>query len=766
MLTNVAQADSLGSLFRSRRTATHSRTVGRRELAGFLGAGWTVARENKGSVRVSMPKEGDELLRDRVWSLFFRLGLRQLSTELEPQINISTGVFQYTVVAIDDEVALAVVVKAAPEPARWRNLETDVTTFAETREDFEKAVRAQYPQLHDRQVVLALFTANLHITPNQRGKLRDLGVVHIEEKDLDYYEKLTSHLGAASKYQLFADMLPGKKIPGLTLRIPAIRSRIGDYYCYTFSISPAYLLKISYVSHRSKGGSDVGTYQRMLTKPRLNKIREYITDDGIFPTNIVLNLDSSHLEFSPVAQHHSGDPDGGVLGLLEIWPAYKSAWIIDGQHRLFAYSGHSKASTGRLSVLAFEGLPSSTQAKLFIDINAKQKSVKQSLLQELYADLKWNAEDPASRVAAVISRAIQELGADPESPFFGRIQTTDGEKNEIRCISLPSMFNALEKGGFYISKERNGAVVEYGPFGSADNETALLRTVHNLKEWFENIRIHVPDWWQLGAGGGGGLAMNDGITALLNVLRSVYQHLESDGRLLSRVVDEQLADLVLPYSDATGEYLASFSESERKAFRDWRGNSGLARRTRRIQEAIRNAIPAFDPPGLQDFLDEELQQTNTRAKAIIDRLELALQSVVVGELRKQFGEGDSGWWTQGVKKEIRLKVTRAFEDDDQQRGAKEKYFDLIDYRTIAMSHWPIFSRLLGYGRGSKDAQTKWLVFLNDKRRIVAHASSGKMVSVEDLAQLEEYERWFSERQSASGITAAPDSDDVEESEQE
>jgi len=52
-------------------------------------------------------------------------------------------------------------------------------------------------------------------------------------------------------------------------------------------------------------------------------------------------------------------------------PSYKSAWIIDGQHRLFSYSGHPKASKGLLSVLAFEGLPPSKQAELFIDINAK-----------------------------------------------------------------------------------------------------------------------------------------------------------------------------------------------------------------------------------------------------------------------------------------------------------------------------------------------------------------------------------------------------------
>ena len=69
------------------------------------------------------------------------------------------------------------------------------------------------------------------------------------------------------------------------------------------------------------------------------------------------------------------DRDEGVFGWLNISHSYKSAWIIDGQHRLFAYSGHELSKKGVFSVLAFEGIPSGVQAQLFVDINAKQKSI-------------------------------------------------------------------------------------------------------------------------------------------------------------------------------------------------------------------------------------------------------------------------------------------------------------------------------------------------------------------------------------------------------
>lgn len=85
--------------------------------------------------------------------------------------------------------------------------------------------------------------------------------------------------------------------------------------------------------------------------------KKYISDDGVFPTNIVLNIDKNRLNFERVKQANSktDELDSGTLGWLDIKPAYKSAWIIDGQHRLYAYSGHEKANHSHLSVLAFEG---------------------------------------------------------------------------------------------------------------------------------------------------------------------------------------------------------------------------------------------------------------------------------------------------------------------------------------------------------------------------------------------------------------------------
>src|SRR5450759_1128058 len=191
----------------------------------------------------------------------------------------------------------------------------------------------------------------------------------------------------------------------------------------------------------------------MVVRSRLKKIAGYICSGpvAIVPSNIVINFEKPATSRRPFvafekARQEEG-AEGATFGWLTLRPAYKSAWVIDGQHRLYAYSyaGPEAAAKGRLSVLAFVGLPGSIQQKLFVEINAEQKSVKRSLLQELFADLHRGADDPKELIKALASEAIQELDDDPDSPLFDRIQLATSAKTDTRCISMTSLFFALDK---------------------------------------------------------------------------------------------------------------------------------------------------------------------------------------------------------------------------------------------------------------------------------------------------------------------------------
>ncbi len=764
MPENIASRDALRGLARSRSRSYETQTVHTSHIEEAISDGWTIDKKNRKSVRLRRPKSLATLLEDRVWTLLYRTGFSFLSGSggesflLDPK-NQSGPCRNLDIIGIDDELVLAIDCEANDNYGRVSHLAKKLASYTLIRERFANLVNKEYPIATKRQVVFAMFLANVALSENDRACARENQVLLFDEHDLDYYETLVGHLGPAAKYQLFADMLPGKTVAGLAIRIPAVRTKMGSTNCYTFCITPSYLLKISYVSHRAKGrASDVHTYQRMLNKGRLRRIREYISQDGIFPTNIVVNFEAKRLRFERIQQE---DQENGVLGWLDIRPTYRSAWIIDGQHRLFAYSGHERANTSRLSVLAFEGLPPSKQAGLFIDINAKQKSVKQSLLQELYAELHWDAEEPEVRVRAIVSKAIQMLDADPECALYHRIQTADAAKSETRCISLTSLYGAVEKREFHIAKERKGQVLEYGPLWGGDNDETLRRTFFVLKNWFDVIRSGAPEWWDRGAGDGGGLAMNDGVTACVNVLRSVFVHLAEQGHKLVHLDSEDLFAVIRKYGEELGAYFGSFTEQDRRAFRDLRGVQGQTRRTRMCQQGLHARWPEFSPPGLEEFLREQKAQTNTMAKEIVDRIETSLQRVVFEELKREYGPDDSQWWILGVPKPVRLKVTQRREDDDGARGGKEYYFDLIDYRTIATQpqNWPIFESLFGFEKGSKEKRTAWMVFVNEKRRIVSHASSAVTISIEDLGRLQEYDRWLASRLAGEEIVGSEEANE-------
>ena len=248
-------------------------------------------------------------------------------------------------------------------------------------------------------------------------------------------------------------------------------------------------MKFSYVAHRAKGkATEVATYQRMVKRSRLKKIREYITNGGMFPTNIVISLEGKRVAKFEQKEQSSGI--GARYGTLHLQPGYRSAWIIDGQHRLFGYSGHEYASSSHLNVLAFVNLPVTQQAHLFIDINHEQKSVKRSLLQELFAELNWDADDDDKRARAILSMTIQGLSESPESPLYGRVLLTADSRTATRCISLGSLFSALSQNGIYIFKKG----VQYGPLWTGDNTKTLNRSLQVIKAWFGWIRQGSAGW--------------------------------------------------------------------------------------------------------------------------------------------------------------------------------------------------------------------------------------------------------------------------------
>lgn len=747
MLSGVVSAQELAAVARRRKSPYEFRTVASKDLEEAIAEGWNLVKQNASSVRLSRAKSLDIAFEDRVWTLLYQMGFTFLSSDrhciLRDDTNDTKN--QIDVFGMDDDVAVAIECKASATLSRRSTFQGEIGKFHLMRESLGKAVKALASSGEKRLLGMCFFLENVTLTEPDEQRAKNSSINVFTEDELRYYEELTSHLKQAARFQFLADVFQGRDIPGLNITIPAIRSSMAGRKYYSFSLRPEQLLKIAYVSHRGKGrSSDLTSYQRMMSRSRLNAIRKYVeSDDAIFPTNVVLNLDSVR-SFQRTNQQGSTETD--TLGWLTLHPTYRSAWVIDGQHRLFSYAGLERASSASLSIVAFEGLQASTQAQLFVDINGKQKSVLQSLLQELYAQLHWDAQDPAVRLRAVISMTIQRLDNMAESPFFGRILASEERRSTKRCINLNSFYRALDQPELFVTTVRKGRVPSYGPlYSGEDNAETIQRTVAVLNHWFGRLRDLVNDWWELGSGEGGGLAMAGSVVSQIMVLRSVFTHLEATEGGLVKLETQQLLEVLAPFADANAAYHSSITSSDgRKKYRDLTGVQGQTTRARRCQLAIRSMIPDFDFRELREFSRQEEAQTNQRSTEIVKAIEVLLQKTVMDELRVEFGDDEAGWWIQGVPPRVRTKASRLYEEDDAKRGGKEFYLDLIDYRDIAHNHWLLFRPILGRGKAnsSKDKQTQWIVEVNDTRKMVMHASSGKNVSIEQLNTLISIHEWL------------------------
>jgi DGQHR domain-containing protein len=742
MINNIFSTEELGLLARKKKQAKEYVSVSKSKVEKFQEVGWDIQKEYKTKTRLFREKRKEVLLEDRVWTLLHKMGFPLLSGEGGAKLFLTPGdpkspFNQIDVVGVDKELALAVECKSAGTPRKKSDFQKDIAKFAVLKKHFRISIDKQFPQEHTRALAFVMFTWDLLLADSDYERAKHEKIFILNENDLHYYEQLVNHLGPAARYQFYADILSDRKINGLEVKVPALKSKMGKSTYYSFSISPEHLLKIAYVSHRAKGkATDVDTYQRMIKKSRLRKIKIYISDYGVFPTNIVVNFETnSAMRFE--ASEQKGGLEGAKYGTLFLPPKYGAAWIIDGQHRLFAYSGHERAEKSFVNVLAFDGLPPSEQAQMFIDINHEQKSVKRSLLQELYAELNWDAEDENKRVGAIVSKTIQALVASPDSPFFNRILLTDATRTVTRCISLESMFKALSQHGMFIVKNN----IEYGPLWAGENDETLKRTIKVIKAWFTLIREGAEEWWDLGADEGGGLAMNDGITICTGVLRSVFDHLKAKGYSLVQFRDEELIDAIKPFGEALGEYFASLTNEERKALRSGsRGVQGQTAGRRQCEAVLNTKFPDFEPKGLKEFLELQKARTNERAYASYQRIENMLRDIVLSTLKNEFKEGDD-WWYIGVPPEIRKRISERIEDEQGKHGGRENNFDFIHYRKIALKNWSLFQGILSFGKGNKEKKTEWIGKINDMRKVITHAK-GRVISWNQLSELQDYEEWL------------------------
>ncbi len=253
-------------------------------------------------------------------------------------------------------------------------------------------------------------------------------------------------------------------------RTPALRvcQPLGTYYV---AVLPARLLLdvafsdvMSATARADGSGYDLSGTQRLKQPKRLSQIADYIErSDAAFPNAIIL-AGNFRPDTGLIEDDQEADDDGAAeTGSVELvtaperhrqWEIVedgsqytlviptpdKLAAIIDGQHRLFAFTEVSLA--GRLTMdlvcSIFLDLPKPYQAQLFATINSTQKPVDKSLTYELFG---YNISDESplywtpDKLAVLLTR---KLGTEEVSPLRGRIIIAPKKDDILSHISSSS----------------------------------------------------------------------------------------------------------------------------------------------------------------------------------------------------------------------------------------------------------------------------------------------------------------------------------------
>lgn len=280
---------------------------------------------------------------------------------------------------------------------------------------------------------------------------------------------------------------------------------------YLFSLAAADLRALSGIFRRSTEGGvaralDLGI-QRQHDPERSLEISEYVKSGfpwsslsrqrresgeyndlkkpGWLPTAIVVNVLKGDDVRHGQTVHTDDlielieDTDGARLrlpkGFGESWqPAATSPIeVIDGQHRLWAFSQRRSAQRYSLPVVAFFGLDISWQAYLFYTINIKPKRINTSLAFDLYPLLR--TEDWLERFEGhsiyrqTRAQEITEaMWSYPDSPWHERIDMLGGRKG----VTQASWIRALQA-TFVKAFESNSTIVG-GLFGAPRGEDQLV----------------------------------------------------------------------------------------------------------------------------------------------------------------------------------------------------------------------------------------------------------------------------------------------------
>ena len=454
----------------------------------------TVLGESDGLIEVKRDKRLDEMLEDRVWSMFYEIQARWLpirrtiaeydSTKKPPLTQQIDGLFA--------DAHHVYIVECKYRQRRAGQLRRD-----NSLREILKAWQGIFPRLTARLGKRPEFNGKeFHFILATQGVLVDgtvasegQGFAHfLDSTTVDQISELGKKMGEGARSVLHQHLFKGREIPGKPVDLAASRIKQGSRSVYSFFANANQLMDLAYIHRKEPANADLSTaYQRFVKPSKVASISEFLgRPETFFANSIVVSVEKPNFVISTTTD------EGAELGLLTLPNRYGSIWVIDGQHRLFGSAATTENRKKLFPVVAIDGLNPIEQSELFRTINEKQTKIPPDLLWDIYGDLGSEIEPTSDTEKEgyrkrVISRVWKRINAAANHPFAGRIvipsQTTKTGDCFMQFAYLCDMLDFEE-----LWKEGR---LRGDSFASAEN-FAYKR----LSAFLTDLNLQFPDEWK------------------------------------------------------------------------------------------------------------------------------------------------------------------------------------------------------------------------------------------------------------------------------
>ena len=721
----LQEDDALRYKYKAKSSQYDTRKVLHAEVEHYEELGWVAGPPLKTKTPISLRKGHDRQFEDDIWCMFYNLGFRTLNADEKLVIQWGqheTEKKQLDVVAVGDDAIFVVECKSAANATK-KSFKTELNEMVQYMEGMTESLRQLYGK--DKRVKYIFATRNYHIVEGGEDdqRMKDNGIYHLDDNAYNYICNLIKSYQTSVIYQFYGLMFKDELINNKPITIPALKGSMGNKDYYLFSIEPSTLLKIGFVLHRTRVNDSMApTYQRLLIPKRLKGITKFIDDGGYFPNSIILNFaePSSDLRITFDEIHKEEDSDS-IFGLLNIPNAYGIAYIIDGQHRVYGYANSNMKNKHTIPVVAFSGMESEEQLKIFMEINENQKAVSKNLRIDLEEDLFWTSSRLDSRMKALRSSTIKELSSKPGTVLYNKISIGE-DSADLSSIPFDT---GLSQSGLIPKAKNTKWVDESDAYLYDKNETDINKAMTEARK---RIAQFVLGCYETASDKMTSeakeefLLSNRATYAFIVLVGSLHAYLVNSGMLSVSSTISRRNEVIAPYIEALANGLNTLPQEESTFLRGIQGQGAEKKWLLSYQNIINRVYPDYFPEDLKEWKEMRDQDLQNEGKKLKEDIRKQLRRLLFERLEQVF----KSKWLSGniaiIKNEVENRIIKSDgdrEEFDLMEYDWRDYLEVTDYKDIISKNFSypefeeVFSINIGLPFKSKTEKLAWLSLISE-----------------------------------------------------